>query len=97
MPAGEKEIEVNITGHVQDVNFRSFITDQATELGVTGFVRNRSDGSVEVVAQGDEDELKALIEQFWKGPPFARVEDVDVRWHQTPQDSFTSFSVEETV
>jgi len=97
MPAGEKEIEVSVSGKVQGVNYRTFVKETAGELGIRGYVRNVSDGSVEVVAQGEESELQSLIEQLWKGPFFASVDDVDATWHDTPQDAFTDFTVADSI
>lgn len=93
MPSDDKEIEVTVTGKVQGVNFRNFVKEHADELDVTGTVRNMPDGSVEVVAQGDEASLRALLEYLQEGPYFARVDDLEVQWHDMPRDTFTAFSV----
>ena len=67
-----------ITGLVQGVWYRESLRETAKGLGVTGWVRNRSDGSVEAVIQGEPDAIDALIEWARRGPPQARVANVAV-------------------
>lgn len=69
-----------VSGLVQGVNFRYFVLRRAGELGLTGYVRNLRDGSVEVVAEGDKDKLQALLEQMEVGPRSAHVKQVKVEW-----------------
>ena len=96
MATDEKEIEAVISGRVQGVNFRANTKQEADRLGLYGYVQNNTDGSVETVAQGDEPSLKAFVDYLQKGPPMAKVEDVDVQWYDTPRDAFTSFSIAPT-
>jgi acylphosphatase len=63
---------------VQGVFFRAWTQQQARDLGVTGWVRNASDGSVEAHLEGDEAAIKALVDRLHRGPPSAEVEDVEV-------------------
>lgn len=72
--------EIKICGQVHDVFFRDFIAKESEILGVTGFVRNSVDGTVEVIAEGDRKSLKELAERCRKGPPLASVEKVEVAW-----------------
>lgn len=74
------EIHCIITGVVQNVAYRAYAQDEATERGITGWVRNRRDGAVEVVAQGTPDILKEYIETLHEGSLAARVEGVAVEW-----------------
>ncbi len=67
-----------ITGRVQGVWYRESMREAAESLGVTGWVRNRPDGSVEAVVQGDERQVALLIEWCRRGPTLARVGDVTV-------------------
>lgn len=67
-----------IHGRVQGVGFRYAMMDTARALGVTGWVRNRRDGSVEALVQGEFVAVEAIIAWSRKGPPAARVEGVDV-------------------
>lgn len=57
-----------VEGRVQRVGFRYYVTEQARALGVRGWVRNRSDGSVEAVASGPEGALHQLEQALWRGP-----------------------------
>ncbi len=68
-----KRLEAKVTGIVQGVMFRDFVKRNASKLGLCGFVRNESDGSVRVVAEGDEDKLKVLVSKLWKGPLLTRI------------------------
>ena len=65
-----------ITGTVQGVGFREYMRREAEALGVKGWVRNRRDGSVEAVVQGDPDAVRKLIEWAHRGPRSARVSGV---------------------
>ena len=66
-----------ITGRVQGVGYRAWAVEQATMLGLTGFVRNRRDGSVEAVVQGPADRVERFVAACRRGPRLARVEGVD--------------------
>ena len=69
---------VLVSGRVQQVGYRDYIVRTAKQLGLTGWVRNLSDGRVEILADGDEAALTRLVEQSRGGPPLARVADIDV-------------------
>ncbi len=77
---GLKQVQLFVRGRVQGVYFRASTQREARRLGITGWVKNRSDGSVEILAEGEEDQLKELIAWANRGPSAARVERVDVRW-----------------
>lgn len=70
--------KIKVFGLVQGVGFRYFIYRHATELGVKGYVRNCSDGSVEIVAQGDNDILEKLIYYAKTGPRYSEVERIEI-------------------
>ncbi|GEM_PF-62992 len=72
-------IHLIIKGRVQGVFFRDSTRQVARSLGVTGWVKNRWDGTVEVVSEGPEDKVRELIKWCHKGPPAARVDGVDVK------------------
>lgn len=65
-----------VTGRVQGVGFRYATAEKALGLGVQGYVRNLSDRRVELVARGEEQAVIALRNWLWRGPPLARVSDV---------------------
>ncbi len=71
-----------IHGRVQGVGYRAWAVSEARSLGLTGWVRNRRDGTVELVAAGPADRLAALVERCRRGPPMADVTRID----QTPAD-----------
>jgi acylphosphatase len=65
---------LRITGHVQRVGYRYWFLGSAESLGLTGWVRNRMDGSVEAVIQGDDASVAQMIANAGDGPPAARVD-----------------------
>ena len=69
---------IRIIGRVQGVFFRQWTADTADRLGVSGWVRNRPDGSVEVNASGEPGAVEALIADIRHGPPMAEVDDLVV-------------------
>ncbi|MGB0748747.1 MAG: acylphosphatase [Magnetospiraceae bacterium] len=76
--APTKQVRVRITGRVQGVWFRAWTVEQARALGLTGWVRNRQEGSVEAVFTGPLDAVDAMIDRCAEGPPAARVRGVAV-------------------
>lgn len=85
---------VLVRGRVQGVSYRANAQAEAAKLGLRGWVRNRLDGSVEAVVSGPEAEVDDFIAWARKGPPAARVEEVEV----TPADAVdeTPFGVRPT-
>jgi len=81
-----------ISGTVQRVFFRREITFLARRLGVVGWTRNLSDGRVEAVAEGDRDRLEELVRFCHRGPPLARVRNVEVQWAE-PTGEFRNFRI----
>ncbi|MEM3032310.1 MAG: acylphosphatase [Nitrososphaerota archaeon] len=71
---------IRVYGRVQGVFFRVNMKDVADGLGVSGWVRNLPDGSVEAYAEGSEDSVRRLVEWCHRGPPSARVDKVEVSW-----------------
>jgi len=69
---------ITVTGYVQGVGFRYACCQQARVLGLSGWVRNAGDGSVEIYAAGEGEALDALVAWCHDGPPGARVKDVRV-------------------
>jgi len=83
---------VFISGKVQGVFFRAHTRDEAVKRGVRGWVRNLPDGRVEAVFEGEEKDVKSVIEWCREGPPFARVEGVEVNWEDY-RGEFETFSI----
>ncbi|MCK5392371.1 MAG: acylphosphatase [Deltaproteobacteria bacterium] len=76
----KKRVQLIIHGKVQGVFFRASTKDKANELRLTGFVRNRGDGTVEVIAEGGRDQLQKLVDWCRKGPQLSHVNDVQLDW-----------------
>ena len=85
-----KRIIIKVYGHVQGVFFRYSTRKIARRLGLTGFVKNMPDGSVYIVAEGDENKLKELLKFSKKGPEHARVEKVEFDYKE-PKHEYVGF------
>jgi acylphosphatase len=77
---GSERLHAVITGEVQGVGFRFFLIRHADALGLSGWVRNRDDGAVELVAEGSRLDLEQLLRYAGEGPRMARVTRVDADW-----------------
>jgi acylphosphatase len=71
-----------VHGRVQGVYFRAATRDQARHLKLTGWVRNRSDGTVEVLAEGEQTNVQHLMNWCHHGPPGAHVTRLEVNWDE---------------
>ena len=89
-----KQVYLMVRGRVQGVFFRASTQREARRLGLTGWVRNHDAGHVEIVAEGEEEEIKELIAWANRGPSAARVERVDVRWRSFAGD-FSDFRIQD--
>jgi acylphosphatase len=87
-----KRLEASVFGQVQGVSFRVATRRIAQSLGLRGWVRNEMDGSVRVVAEGDEPALQRFLAFLHEGPPAARVLRVDSQWSEASR-AFSSFQV----
>ncbi|MBX3270862.1 MAG: acylphosphatase [Sandaracinaceae bacterium] len=76
----QKRIHLVVRGRVQGVYFRASAQREARQLGLTGWVKNRTDGAVELVAEGEEDQVKDLLAWAQSGPATARVDRIETRW-----------------
>jgi acylphosphatase len=86
-------VQATVYGRVQGVFFRSFVSRQATQLGLTGYVRNLPDGeAVEVHAEGERKQLAELLSYLKIGPPGAKVEKVETNWLEY-SGSYSHFSI----
>jgi acylphosphatase len=87
-------LHLRINGWVQGVGFRAWAVQMAARLGVRGWVRNRSDGSVEVLVIGEEPALAAMVEACRQGPRAATVQDVTIG--EAEDDGSTGFAARPT-
>jgi acylphosphatase len=83
---------IKVIGRVQGVYYRSTTREVAIELGLTGWVRNVPDGSVEIVVEGEKEKIEELIKWCRKGPPLAIVKNLEIKWEEY-KNEFKSFEV----
>ncbi len=81
-----------VYGIVQGVGYRFFAQRRARQLGITGFVRNLPDGSVEVYAEGDKDALNSFLVELRQGPIAAEVYDIKLEWKE-PSGNWDNFEI----
>ncbi len=86
-----KRVELKIFGDVQGVSFRAWTKEIAESLELAGYVKNEPDGSVEIIAEGEESALKNLIEKCYNMSD-ARVERINVRWKEVKRE-FKGFNI----
>jgi acylphosphatase len=89
---GLKRIEIVVRGRVQGVYYRATAEREARHHGLTGWVKNRKDGSVEMVIEGEEDAVKDFLAWAQVGPSTARVDKVETRWRSYTGE-FTDFRI----
>jgi acylphosphatase len=87
-----KRLHAQVSGRIQGVNFRFYTRVAAKEIGVTGWVRNRTDGTVEVVAEGTQQQLEQFVQFLNVGPASARVSQVQTDW-STATGEFADFQI----
>ncbi|MBC7243276.1 MAG: acylphosphatase [Anaerolineae bacterium] len=92
MAEEEARLEAVVHGRVQGVGFRYFVLNRAAELGLRGYVRNRWNGTVEVVAEGPRSKLEVLLGYLQRGPRAAEVTRVDTVWRPAT-GQFSDFHV----
>ena len=89
----KKRAEIHVTGIVQGVGFRPFVYNVAESLSLTGFVLNLGDAGVKVVVEGEEPDIKDLIDSIRSNPPsISRIDSLTIDWADDT-DSFTSFEI----
>ena len=87
-----KEAYVRVSGIVQGVGYRWQAVQKAESLGLKGWIRNRPDGYVDAILQGEETAVQDMIDWMKKGPPHAVVCDVSVQW-SFPENLFEDFRI----
>ena len=70
---------ISVYGEVQGSGFRSWAKEQSTKLGLSGWARKASDGSIEIFVQGEDESVNSFISLCWDGPQFSHVDDVLVQ------------------
>ncbi len=89
-----EEIKIKVKGVVQGVGFRYYVKSESEKLGLRGRAKNLIDGSVEIIAQGERDQLETLIENVNNGGPLsAEVSDIEVSWSR-PEAKIKDFNIE---
>ena len=86
------QYEIKITGRVQGVGFRYFVLQKAKEQNIKGWVKNSRDGSVEIIAQGDETDMITFLDYLQFGPTRARVNKIS-KYKTELLSDFDNFSV----
>jgi acylphosphatase len=76
---------LRIRGRVQGVYYRASAQEEALRLGLSGWVRNRSDGSVEALVAGCDVDVECFIRWAWQGPAAARVVDIEIQQAEAPE------------
>lgn len=90
-----KKVHLLISGRVQGVFYRAFTKEVADSLGLKGWVRNLRDGRVEASFEGDEDKISIAIERCKEGPPYAKVDNIEITWGEP--EGLTDFEIKKTV
>jgi len=88
-------IHVYVSGIVQGVGFRFFVFQYGVNLNLAGWVRNRYDGSVEVIAEGPRETLQIFLDKIRSGPEMAQVDQMHVDW-QVVTHEFSEFTILQT-
>ena len=86
------QVKIRVAGKVQGVWFRAFTLEKATELGVTGWVQNETDGAVYLEANGEKSKLDLFIDKLKQGTERSVVDDVEVEWAPAG-DNWTHFDI----
>jgi len=86
-------IHAIISGRVQGVSFRAFVSAWANELRLKGFVKNLHTGEVEIIAEGEKQKLEEFIKILEKGAPSSHIKEFRIEWI-SPSNNFSDFSIE---
>lgn len=82
-----------VHGKVQGVFFRDSTVKQAKKLDLTGWVKNMSNGTVSLLAEGKDNQLKLFKDWLQKGSPLSKVEKVELKWIENSEDPFSDFKI----
>jgi len=89
----EKRVKLIVFGRVQLVMYRDFARRKAKRFGITGWVKNLKDNTVEILAEGEEQDLKDYIDMLEEGPWLAEVAHIEVRWWNGVTKEFKHFEI----
>jgi len=91
-----KQAEIMVRGIVQGVNYRYNTKEIADKLGVVGWVKNMSDGSVKIIAQGEKEKIDEFLAWCKKGSDISKVEDVKIDWKELDEgaETYDGFKIE---
>ena len=90
--SGTKRVHVVVEGRVQGVFFRAYTRDEALKLGLSGWVRNRADGAVEALVEGEANAVNKMLQWFHQGSPHSLVKAVHAT-EEPPAGSIDSFEI----
>ena len=88
-------LRATVEGRVQGVGFRYFVQERAVFLGLSGWVRNRWNGTVEVIAEGPQADVEILLKALQRGPHAGTTQNVKYDWHEATGE-FISFRIRQT-
>ena len=88
-----KQAHIFVSGIVQGVGYRYFVRSHAKQLGLNGWVRNAEDGGVEIVLQGDEQKIEAMIVLCRQGPMLSKVDHIGFEWEES-EEIFTELIIQ---
>jgi acylphosphatase len=89
---GIKRFHIYVSGLVQGVSYRANTLHQAKSLNISGWVKNLPDHRVEIMAEGDSEQLQHLVEWCKQGPRFAQVSDIEIK-EQSATGEYTDFTI----
>lgn len=87
-----KQLKLRVYGNVQGVGFRYWVKQQAQGLKLAGFTKNEPDGTVIILAQGNEKNLAKFLKMCYDGPSFAQITHATPEWGK-PEEIFTAFEI----
>ena len=88
-----KSLHLKIYGQVQGIFYRDTTCQKAKQLDITGWIKNCPDNTVEIVAEGQEEDLKKLLTWCKTGPELAEVEGVEEKWEDIDKTNFVEFKI----
>lgn len=91
-----RQAHIYVSGFVQGVGFRAYVRSKAKKMGLTGWVRNLSDGRVEAIIQGEKEAIDSVLNHTKRGSFFSKVQNVVIDWEEI-SEQFSEFKKLPTV